>query len=252
MQLFSVANKVIIISGGSGGIGRHFIRFFLDEDATVINLSSNQERLKYVQPFISNHENFESYICDITDERQVKKCFAKVIETYGKIDVLINMAAINVNCDINSLEVSQWDKVQQVNVTGTFLCIREAVKYMKDKKRGKIVNIASVAANLGHANQSAYAASKGAVLSLTRSLAVELAEYNIQINAIGPSAIVTETNEDYLMDEGNRYMFESRIPLARLGRPEDMLGAVCFLAAEASDFITGEIIMVDGGQSINF
>ena len=187
--------------------------------------------------------------CDVSSESDVVNAVNTAIEKFGRIDILLNCAGITAKSnDVTNHTIEQWKKVINTNLTGTFLMSREVVKHMKKNNYGKIINVASLGSLMGFSNQVSYIASKGGVLSFTRALAVELGKYNITANAIAPGYIMSEiTNPN---SGGYRY-FKSRTVLNSVGQPDDLHGAILLLASDASRFLTGTVITVDGGINAN-
>ena len=187
--------------------------------------------------------------CDVSVESDVIRAVETAVDRFGRIDILLNCAGITAKSkDITDHTLDQWNGVIDTNLTGTFLMCREVAKHMKKHMYGKIINIASLTALEGLSNQIGYSASKGAVLSFTRSLAVELGKYNITVNAIAPGYIATEMPN--LQSRGCRY-FKSRTVTDSIGVPEDLHGTIMLLASDASRFLTGSLIVVDGGHTAN-
>jgi 2-deoxy-D-gluconate 3-dehydrogenase len=186
---------------------------------------------------------------DITLPEQVNSLAQKVRDTFGKIDILVNNAGINIISPCEEFGLKDWHKVLNVNLTGMWLCTQAVGKIMIQKRKGKIINIASVYGHVGSSTHPAiaYGSSKAGVIGFTRTLAVEWAKYGINVNAISPGFTITELTRQRLEDKAYYEKVVSRIPLGRLGVPEDLSGAVIFLASAASDFITGHILPVDGG-----
>ena len=187
--------------------------------------------------------------CDVSIESEVKNAVQLAADKFGKIDILLNCAGITAKApDVTEYTLEQWNNVMNVNLTGTYLMCREVVKHMKKNNYGKIINITSMVALMGCANQIGYSASKGGVISFTRSLAVELGKYNITVNAVAPGYVMTEMTNP--KSRGCAY-FKSRSVIDSVGQPEDLHGTILLLASDASRFLTGAIIPVDGGVTAN-
>ena len=184
---------------------------------------------------------------DVTDEASVQAMVQRVVDEFGSIDILINSAGIVSLKPTVEFPVDEWQHILDVNLRGTFLCCKEVAKAMLAQGRGKIINISSVRGHQGRANDPAYAASKGAVNLLTKSLAIEWAQQGITVNAIAPTFIRTDLNTALLDDPHTRDWVLSRIPMGRVGQIWDLFGLAVFLASPASDFITGQTIYLDGG-----
>jgi 2-deoxy-D-gluconate 3-dehydrogenase len=189
---------------------------------------------------------------DVSDEESTKQMVAKTIERFGRVDVLINNASIFATVPMNrglieEISPEEWDKLMSVNLKGVFLCCRAVLPQMRQQKSGKIVNVASQNGVIGYYNRAAYCSSKAGVVNLTRVLAIEWASRNINVNAIGPTFVRTPLTEKLFQEESFKREILSRIPLGRLGKPEDVAGAVVFLSSPAADLITGHTLLVDGG-----
>lgn len=238
-ELFSVANKVVHISGGSRGIGRAIAQAFAEAGAQVVVSSRDEATLKATGlPYV---------VCDVTSAAQVEQCVANIVERFGTLDVLFNVAGINFRHAAETFPADKLEDILNVNVKGNYLMARTCGRVMVERKRGKVINIASLHTLQSLAGVSAYGMSKGAIGSMTRALAVEWAAHNIQVNAIAPGFIVTDLNRKLWEDPTMRDWVEARTPAHRLGEPSDLIGIAIFLASAASDFITGQVIAADGG-----
>jgi NAD(P)-dependent dehydrogenase (short-subunit alcohol dehydrogenase family) len=187
------------------------------------------------------------YPCDVAAPDQVDALVGWVLEEYGQIDVLINNAGINIRRPIEDLSLEEFLQVQGTNVTGVWLTCRAVAAHMKARRYGRVINVGSTLSIVSIPERTPYAASKGAVLQLTRTLALEWAPYNITVNAIMPGPFATEMNQALLEDPERYEWFASRVPLGRWGEPEEIGGLALFLASDASSFVTGASITIDGG-----
>lgn len=249
-KIFDVEGKVAVIVGGSGGIGREIVSALAQYGAKVIILSKSSKKLKYFYDELIEAElDIHFYECDVRNEIEIIEVFSAIEKQFNTIDILINAAAINILNTVVESSISDWDEIMNVNLRGTFLCAREAAKIMKRNKRGKIINFASLAAVSGHKEHGAYAASKGGVVAFTKVLANELAEFGVNVNAIAPACIVTDVNKSFFENDEKYQEFTAEIPLRRLGKPEDIVGGVLYLASTASDFVSGTLLMIDGASS---
>lgn len=244
----SEGKKTALITGGGKGIGK-YITIKLAEDGynVVINYSKSSNDAFEVAKIASSY-GVDAYTlkCDISDFNQTESMINKIIEIYGQIDVVVNNAGITKDNLLLKMSEEDWDKVINTNLKGTFNVIKFASKYMIKRRKGKIINISSVVGIVGNAGQSNYAASKAGIIGLTKSCAKELASRGITVNAIAPGFIETEMT-NVLNDKIKSEMLNS-IPLKRVGKPQDIANVVSFLASYASNYITGQVINVDGGM----
>jgi gluconate 5-dehydrogenase len=250
-EFFALTGKVAIVTGGAGGIGRSISLTLATFGADVIIASRTPQKLSLQDQVGKLPGRLRSASADVTIAQQVDALVAETVERFGKIDILVNSHGLNVRMPALEFPIDEWQKVVDVNLKGVFLSSRAVAKVMIARKNGgKIINISSVSGRLSSARgYSAYDASKAGVDALTRTLAYEWAKYKINVNAIAPTWIRTDTSEPILRDPKLYEMSVSRIPLGRTGRPLDIAGTVVFLASKASDFITGQTIYVDGGQT---
>ena len=241
-------NKVALITGGSRGIGKE-IALELAENGVniVISYVNNMEKATAVIDEIISYGVKAMAVCaDVSVEEDVLHMIKTVEEEFGTIDILVNNAGITKDNLIIRMKEEDWDSVMDVNLKGTFLCTKAVSRIMMKKRYGKIINITSVVGIMGNAGQSNYSASKAGVIGFTKSMAKELASRGIRVNAIAPGFIETDMTE-VLKDEIKDTMLKA-IPLNSFGNPKDIANLVVFLASERSDYITGQIINVDGGM----
>lgn len=240
--------KVAIVTGAGSGIGRGIAERFAKEGADVviadINLDSAKETAKELKKL--GRKSF-AIKTDVSKTADVDKMVKKTVDKYGKLDILVNNAGIYIMKPLVEMEEKDWDKVIDVNLKGAFLCTRRAVQEMLKQGKGKIINIASIAGQVGYQNSSAYCASKGGVINLTRELALELAPKGINVNAIGPGVIETAMTNPLLKNEKFKKQILAMTPQGRIGQPEDIAAAAVYLASDESDFVNGTILYVDGG-----
>ena len=240
-------NKVAIITGASRGIGKSISSKLLSYGCKVVLLSRKLEDLEKVKNDF-NSENIKCFECDITNINQFKDVVHEVVNTWGKLDILINNAGITKDKLLLRMNESDWDNVINVNLKGCYNTIKVASNFMIRKKYGKIVNISSVIGQIGNSGQSNYAASKSAIEGLTRTLAVEFGSRNINVNCVAPGYIETDMTKN--LDEKIIQEMKKNIPLNKFGLTSDISETVCFLSSDLSSFITGQVINVDGGMTI--
>ncbi len=249
-NIFDLTGRVAVVTGGAGSLGREAARGLAEYGAAVVIADRDREALKEVEDRLNElGYGAQALELDVTDQGSVSEAAGKILERQGKIDILVNAAGINIRRPVTELAENEWDKTVNINLKGTYLCCKIMGKAMVRQNRGKIVNFGSVSSLLGHPEHSAYAASKGGVLMFTKVLAMEWARNNINVNAVGPAYIETALTRDYLTRDGNYEKIVRSIPMGRLGSPADVVGAVIYLSSGASDFVTGTILMVDGGRT---
>lgn len=247
--LFDLKDKVAIITGGAGGLGRNIAIGLAEYGCHVVVVDKNVSQVNSIEEKVTVMGNtFRKLEVDVTNARQVDEMVQTVYDEFGKIDILVNCAGINNRLPVIDFPEDEWDKIININLKATFLCSKAVTNVMLKQQAGKIINMGSVSSLLGHPNHSAYAASKGGVYLFTKVLAMETAKHGINVNCIGPAYIETDLTKDYLKKANNYQKIVSTIPMGRLGRPEDIVGAVIYLASRASDFVTGTILLVDGGR----
>ena len=238
--------KVVVITGAAQGIGKQIALDFAKFGAIVCIIDVNQEALSLAEQELSAHSKITAFTVDVADFTKAQEAFDKIIDKHGKIDILINNAGITRDSLVLRLKEEDWDKVLTVNLKSVFNCSKASLKFMVRQRRGKIINISSVIALMGNPGQANYGASKAAIIGFTKSLAKEVASRNICVNAVAPGYIRTAMT-DRLSEEAKRAMLDI-IPLKRFGEASDVSGVVLFLASDLSDYITGKVIVVDGGM----
>ena len=250
-NMFRVDNKIAVVVGGAGGIGEALGHGLAEYGAKVVIADIDQQKAEQVARDIRAREKQEAvaFKFDITDEKSVAALRDQVIAKFGTVDILVNSQGVNVKNAATEFPVKDWDFMFNINVRGTMLTCREFGKVMMEKKSGKVINLSSVRgvrATFWGGNEG-YAATKAAIDMITRSLASEWAPYKINVNAIGPSTVATKFSERTLQDPERLKRFLASCPLGRVGQPIDVVGVCIFLASPASDYITGQIIYLDGG-----
>jgi NAD(P)-dependent dehydrogenase (short-subunit alcohol dehydrogenase family) len=250
-DLFRLDDKVAVVIGGAGGIGEIMAFGLAGQGAKVVVASRNIQKLEAVAQKIQSETKSEAiaFQVDITEKQSVAQLVKQVLSKFGTVDILVNSQGANLKRAAVDFPVEDWDLMFNINVKGTMLSCSEFGKVMIEKKKGKVINLSSVRglrATLWGGNEG-YCATKGAVDMITRSLASEWAPYNINVNAIGPSLIYTELAAATLQDPERLQKYLANVPLKRVGQPRDLVGTCIFLASAASDFITGQILYLDGG-----
>lgn len=243
--------KVAIITGAAGrGIGRAIAVAFVREGARLLLVDMNKQKLdQAVAEVGSNGGEVFGLAADISQPAGAQSMVDAATGRYGRLDILVHCAAVIARTPFLEATAEEWDRILAVNVRGSFLCAQAAARRMADQRGGKIVLLASDAALVGVPPLSAYASSKAAVVGLMRTAAVELAEYNIQVNAIAPGTTLTDMTREKLSDPQWRNQVVRRFPLGRLGEPSDIAGAAVFLSSSESDWMTGHCLVVDGGHT---
>ena len=241
------ANKVAVVTGSSRGIGRAIATKLAKRGISVVinNDKDPQEGLDVMNE-IKNMGQDGIYIqADVSDLTQVEKMIEKVVNEFGRIDILVNNAGITRDGFLENMDRDDWNSVLSVNLTGTFNCTKSVTKYMKKQGGGKIVNISSISAETGNIGQSNYSAAKGGIISFTKTVAKEYAKYGITVNAVAPGFIKTKMLET--VPEKVMQKIIGQIPLGRLGETDDVAALVCFLASDDANYITGQLININGG-----
>ena len=252
MNLFDLTGKVAIVTGGARGIGFALAKGLGEAGAAIVLADLLGEEVKKSSKTLEE-KGFKSMAIytDVSNPESLEKMAEETLKRLGKIDILINNAGVSIGKSVEETEEKDWDFVMEVNLKGPFLCSKTVGKYMIQQKKGKIINITSVVERVGADFRSAYCASKGGLAQFTKVLAIEWGKYNINVNAIAPGLIWTPRTEAYEKAEPGRYdKILNRLSLRRWGRPEDLIGTAIFLASEASDYLTGQTIFVDGGWTI--
>ena len=241
-------NKVVLVTGASRGIGRATALLAAQNHAKVIiNYNNSEDKAAELVDMITKQGLHATMIkADVSKEDEVKDMFKTIKEKYSRVDVLVNNAGIMINNLLMMTKIGDYDTVVDTNCKGVFLCTRQASKMMMKQKSGKIINISSVVGVYGNHGQSVYSASKSFVIGFTKSTAKELGRYGITVNAIAPGFIETDLTKD--TDEKTRNELMSNIALSRFGKPEDIAKAALFLSSELGDYVSGQVIGVDGCQ----
>ncbi|MFJ5717620.1 SDR family oxidoreductase [Neobacillus sp. NPDC093127] len=245
--MFRLDGKVAAITGATRGIGRQMAIALAEAGAKVALLQRNVNDHSVQKEIEARGQTCIIVPCDLEDQSQVKAAIPTVVNELGQIDILVNNAGIQRRSPSVSFSENDWDDVINVNLKCVWLLCQEAGKFMVPQRKGKIINMASLLSFQGGLTVPAYAAAKGGVAQLTKALSNEWAKENVNVNAIVPGYIATDMNEALLQDETRNRQILERIPAGRWGTPEDFMGTVIFLASDASNYIHGHLLAVDGG-----
>jgi NAD(P)-dependent dehydrogenase (short-subunit alcohol dehydrogenase family) len=251
-ELFDLTGKVAIVTGGNQGIGFAIARGLALAGAQVIIANRRaEEGRRSAQRLRDEGLQAEAIPTDVADINSIENLARAVMDQFGSIDVLVNNAGVIVRKPVQDISQEDWDHIMDINLRGLFFCCQIVGREMIRRRRGKIINISSNVSQIVMEGRSVYATSKAGVSHLTRALALEWAPYNVLVNAIGPGPTITDLNRRYFEEHPEDKEARIRsIPLGRMGDPSDYVGAAVFLASEASNFITGQTILVDGGSTI--
>jgi len=248
-RMFSLKDKVAIVTGASQGIGRDTALALAEAGAKVVVAARNEEKLAALVAEITSAggEAFALKL-DVADAEQVKAGFKQVVEKFGRLDILVNNAAVTRDGLAMRMKKDDWDAVLQTNLTGAHLCIQQALPPMMKARAGRIINISSIVAQMGNAGQANYVAAKAGLIGLTKAIAIEIASRNITVNAVAPGFIATPMT-DVLPDKVKEEL-KVKIPLGRMGSPRDVAAAIVFLASDEAAYITGHVLNVNGGMHL--
>ena len=248
MNLFDVSGKKAIVTGGSRGLGRAMAQGLLEQGCEVVILASNPRTPEIVQEWVKPTWNYHCVMGDLSDPQQREAAFQEALARLGgSLDVLVNSAGIQRRGKCLEYTLDDWDLVINVNMTAVFFMCQLAAKIMVRQGTGKIINIASMGSYVGSLCVPAYVSTKGAIVQMTKALSNELAAQGICVNAIAPGYMLTDLAKSIYEDPIRNQEIISRIPMGRWGKPEDLVGTVLFLASDASNYISGTTIAVDGG-----
>lgn len=248
MDLFDLGGKVAVITGGGSGLGHGYSVNLAKAGAVSVMIGRRegplQETKKEIEAFGGKADFF---LADVSNRADIRRCVDEIYEKYGKIDILVNNAGTEIAEPVWDVTEEHFDKIISVNLKGTYMTAQAVAEKMALKKSGKIINIASLGSFIGLQDSTVYCSSKGAVMQLTKALAIELSKDGINVNAIAPGYFMTEMTKGFFEDEKHGGWIRSRIPLGYVGTEDELAGTVIFLASKASDYITGQTIIVDGG-----
>ena len=247
---FDLSNKTAIVTGASQGIGETIAIEMAKSGATVFCLARNKEALDAtIKKITENGGKANAFSCDISNNDDFKSIILNIVKENGSIDILVNNAGITKDNLLMRMSDDQWDDVLNINLKGSFTCIRSVIKHMMKKKFGRIINITSIVGITGNAGQANYAASKSGLIGLTKSIAKEVASRGITANCVAPGWIETSMTDQLSTEVKNKFL--SQIPTGKIGQSKDIANTVIFLASDEAEYITGQTITVDGGRIIN-
>jgi 3-oxoacyl-[acyl-carrier protein] reductase len=242
-------NKNVLVTGGSRGIGKACVKLFLEAGANIaFTFQSAKNEADNVIADYTGSSKLKKYKLNLADAFEIEKVIGSVLKDFGTIDILVNNAGIWKEAAIDKMTIDEWNEMMNINLNSTYLITKLLVPGMKKNNFGRIINIASTAGQRGEAFHSHYAASKGGMISLTKSLASELGQHNITVNCVAPGWVVTDMTTDSLADPVTYKKVISDIPLNKVAKPEEIAGPVIFLASNLASHITGEILNVNGGS----
>ncbi|MCX8071239.1 MAG: SDR family oxidoreductase [Candidatus Binatia bacterium] len=247
---FDLEGRVALVTGASRGLGRTMALALARAGADVVVVARTEPALHEVAHEIQAlGRRALPVVVDVTAEDDVRRMVRESVATFGRLDILVNNAGVGESRSLVEMEASEWDRTMAVNVRGPMLCCKHVGPVMIEQRRGKIINVASVLATRVARYMSLYCASKAALVQFTRALALEWVRYNIQINALCPGYFLTDINRDFFASERGQ-QFIRELPMKRLGEAQELEGAVVFLASDATSYITGTCLYVDGGHSL--
>jgi len=251
-NLFSLKGKTALITGGCQGLGLEFARALASAGANVAITSRDVEKAQNAALELSDEyeTNVSGHAVDVLDAKQIDGLVNQVIDKHGSIDILINNAGVNIRKPLLEYDEESWDLVQATNLKAPFLVTKAVVPQMIKQRYGRIINLASMLGMVGLAERSAYCSSKGGLIQLTKVMALEWAEYNITANAICPGPFATELNQVVINNPEANQFFLDHLPIKRWGKPDELAGLIIYLASEASSFMTGSSIVIDGGWTV--
>ena len=246
---FNLENKVFVVTGGSRGIGLEIARMLLDQKAEVVICARKQEGLDAAASHLDAGDRLLTVRAHVAQKDDVDELFSRSLKVFGKVDGLINNVGMNIVTGLVDADPGLWKKIIDTNLSGTFLCSCKAGQIMREKKQGKIISISSIAARRSAPVMGIYGVAKAGIEMMTKVLAQELAPFNIQVNSVAPCMVRTKFSQPFWSNEDLYQQIVKTIPLGRIAEPADVAWPVLFLCSEASNFITGQTIMVDGGAS---
>jgi len=248
-KIFNLEGKVAVVTGAGKGIGRALAIGLAEFGCDLVLVARTLSDLEKVAGEIEKKGRKALPVStDVASEEQVNAMVARAVENYGKIDILVNNSGVSGDKPVLKMDLDYWEWVMSVNLRGPFLCAKAVGAEMAKQKSGKLINVSSITYQMAIANMTSYSASKAGLVQFTKVLALEWVKYNIQVNAVCPGYIRTPMNEKFFDSEAGKKVIEKTLPMKRLGEPEEMIGSVVYFASSASDFTTGAVLVVDGGQ----
>ncbi|MBI5016540.1 MAG: glucose 1-dehydrogenase [Deltaproteobacteria bacterium] len=250
-ELFGLRGNVALVTGSTRGLGEVAAKALAKAGADVVVCGRNPGDLKRVSDEIRKiGRDSEGLLLDVTSKASIEECVARALRRFGRIDILVNNAGVNHRVPVLDFPEEKWDLIIDTNLKGYFLTAQAVVPQMIERGYGKVINISSILGGVGLPNQVAYAASKGGVNQITKVMALEWAKLGVRVNAIGPTYFETDLVKQLRNDPERFNFINERTPMGRWGYPPELEGIVIFLAAPASDFITGQVIYIDGGWTV--
>ena len=249
LDIFSLEGRVAIVTGGSKGLGEAMARALAEAGASLVVASRNLTECQNIANSIAvvTGRGTLALRVDVTVRPEVDRMVEETLSRFGRIDILVNNAGINIRKPLMELSDEDWSQVMSINLTGPMLCSRAVGKVMIERRSGSIINLSSTLGYVGLPARTAYSSSKAGLVGFTRTLALEWAQYNVRVNAVCPGPFETAMNKALLQNPEVFDYFVSRIPLGRIANPEELAGPIIFLASDASSFMTGSTLLIDGG-----
>ncbi|MEA4970175.1 MAG: SDR family oxidoreductase [Candidatus Pelethousia sp.] len=251
MNTFSLKDKVIVITGGTGGIGRGLVDYFIEQSANVVAIGSREHAIQELRDELAQHgKRAYVYAADLRNVPSIQPLFDKIVNDLGRIDILVNCAGMG--HPIPALEVTQedWDTMMNLNLRGAFFCAQAAAKHMLPRQYGRIINISSQISLVANQDEVVYCASKGGLNQMTRVLALEWGKQGVIVSAVAPTFTYTPGTAERLDTPSFRDAVLAKIPRGRLGTLEDVAAAVHYLASDSADMANGHVLVIDGGWTI--